>query len=89
MAAADVAPERHDMLRAAYEALVANGLPDGIVATSLLRGDGDEWLVLPRWRDRAALLAMRASGERPAAIALFEDAGARPRVGVFDVVVSA
>lgn len=89
IAAADVAPERADALRAAYEALVAGGLPDGIVETSLLRGEGDEWMVVTRWRNRAALNNMRASGEPPAAIVLFRDAGARPRVGVYDVVVAA
>jgi len=87
--AGDVPAGRDGELRTAYEALVAGGLPDGLVETSLLRGEGAEWMVATHWRDRAALMAMRASGEPPAAIALFEGVGARPRVGVYDVVVTA
>jgi heme-degrading monooxygenase HmoA len=86
--AADVPEGRVADLRSAYEALVASGLPEGLVETSLLQGEGDEWAIASRWRDRAALVALRASGEPPAALRLFTEVGARPRVGIFDVVVT-
>jgi heme-degrading monooxygenase HmoA len=89
MVAGTVPPERVAGLRAAYDQLVAGGFPDGLVETSLCRGQDDEWMVVTLWRDRAALVALRASGEAPAAVRLFTDAGARPRVGIFDVTATA
>lgn len=87
--AADVPDGRAADLQAAYEALVGTGLPDGLIETSLLHGNGAEWMIASRWRDRAALEAMRSSGEQPAALRLFAEVGAVPRVEVFDVVRTA
>jgi heme-degrading monooxygenase HmoA len=88
MVAGTVAPERAAGLQAAYDQLVAGPFPDGLIETSLCRGADDEWMVVTLWRDRAALLAMRASGQPPAAVQLLVDAGARPRVGVFDLTTT-
>ncbi len=87
MVAGNVPDDRVDDLVAGYRALLAGPFPDGLLETSLLRGDGHEWLVVTSWRDRAAIAAMRASGEPPAALRLFTEVGGQPRVGVFEVVV--
>jgi heme-degrading monooxygenase HmoA len=86
--AGTVPADRVAGLRAAYDQLVAGPFPDGLIETSLCR-EGDEWMVVTLWRDRAALIAMRASGEPPAAVRLFTEVGARPRAGIYDVTATA
>ena len=83
-----VPEERVPALRAAYDALLAGAFPDGLVETSLCRGDGGEWAVVTRWRDRAAIDAMRSTGATPAAVTLLQDAGAQPRVALYDVTAT-
>jgi quinol monooxygenase YgiN len=80
-----VAPEREAGLVAAYRALVAHTLPDGLVRTELLSGQDGHWRIQTLWRDRAALDAMRAAPEGPAAPRLFREAGAEPALALFDV----
>lgn len=75
----------HD-LTAAFENLLAGGLPDGLLETRLL-GDGQgHWAIHSLWRDRAALEAMRASPEPPAAPALFRRFAAEPALVVMQVL---
>ena len=68
------------------ERLVARPVPDGLVRTELLAGADAEWRIQTLWRDRAALDAMRASSEEPAAPALFRAVGAEPRLRVLQVL---
>lgn len=83
---AEVAEDQADDLVAAFEALVASGLPDGLLETRLL-GDGQgRWAIHSLWRDQAALAAMRASADPPAAPALFRRFGAEPSLGIWRVV---
>ena len=79
---ADVDEGRAQHLRSEFENLLAGGLPDGLLETRLL-GDGQgHWAIHSLWRDRAALDAMRASAEPPAAPALFRRFAAHgPSVG--------
>lgn len=71
----------------AFENLLKDVLPDGLLETRLL-GDGrGRWAIHSLWRDGAALDAMRASGE-PAAPAFFRRFGAEPTVGVMHVVAA-
>lgn len=71
----------------AFETLLAGGLPDGLLETQLL-GDGQgTWAIHSRWRDRAALDAMRAMPEPPAAPALFKRFGGQPELAIMRVVV--
>lgn len=88
MVAGNVPDDRLDDLVAGYQALLAGPFPDGLLETSLLRGDGHEWMVATLWRDREAIAAMRASGEPPAALRLFTEVGGQPRVGIYDVVAT-
>jgi hypothetical protein len=80
-----VAPDREAGLLAAYRQLVAQPLPDGLVRTELLSGQEGRWRIQTLWRDRAALDAMRADPEAPAAPRLFREAGADPQLALFDV----
>jgi len=83
---ATVEPAREGELAAAYQAVLADQLPDGLLASALLRGDGNQWQIATLWRDRAALDAMRAAPEPPAAPKVFRSVGAEPTLAVFDVV---
>lgn len=73
-------------LTAEFENLLAGGLPDGLLETRLL-GDGQgHWAIHSLWRDRAALDAMRASPEPPAAPALFRRFAAEPTLVVMQIL---
>jgi len=45
-------------------------VPDGLLRTELLRGQNGRWRIQTAWRDGAALDAMRAASEAPAALRL-------------------
>ncbi len=86
MVTAEVDESRAPELIAAYRTLLAEGLPDGLLETRLL-GDGQgHWAIHSLWRDRAALDAMRASGEPPAAPTLFRRFSAEPALTVMPVL---
>jgi hypothetical protein len=84
-----VDPDREDDLAAAYGRVLAGVIPDGLLASALLRGDGHQWQITTLWRDRAALdamlEAMRASVDMPAAPQVFRAVGAEPMLAVFEV----
>jgi len=73
-------------LAGAYQAVLAEQPPDGLVASALLRGEGNRWQIATLWRDRAALDAMRAGPEPPAAPRVFRSVGAEPTLAVFEVI---
>ena len=84
---ADVDQHRADDLAAEFEDLLGGGLPEGLLETRLV-GDGQgHWAIHSLWQDRAALDAMRASPEPPAAPALFRRFGAGPTLVVMQVLV--
>jgi hypothetical protein len=85
---AKVDPRRHGELLDGFSALMDGTLPDGLVRTELLRGQDETWRIQSLWRDRAALVAARDAGERPAALVLFERVGADHTHEVFTVVSS-
>ena len=85
---AEVDPSRDDELVDGFSALLGGALPDGLVRTELLRGQDGTWRIQSLWRDRAALMAAREAGERPAALVLFERVGAEHAHEVFTVVAS-
>jgi len=66
-------------------------LPDGIVESFLTRDtkDPSRFRLATIWRSAEALAAMRASGEKPKGVQMFETAGATPALSIFDVVVHA
>jgi hypothetical protein len=83
-----VAADREAALVARYHELLAQPMPNGLVRTELLRGQDGHWRIQTLWRDRAALDAMRAGPEPPAAPQLFRRVGGDPVLTVFDVVDS-
>ena len=84
---ADVDQGQAQELIAAYEMLLAGGLPDGLLETQLL-GDGQgHWAIHSLWRDRAALDAMRAAPEPPAAPTLFRRFSTEPALAIMSVLV--
>jgi len=87
---ATVDPAQEEHLVAAYQAVLDTDVPDGILASALLRGDGNQWQITTLWRDRAALDAMRARmharPELPAAPRVFREVGAEPTLAVLDVI---
>ena len=82
---ATVDPAREAELVAAFRRLTEDPTPDGLLRTELLRGPAGRWLVQTLWRDRAALDAMRAAPEPPAAPELFRSVGAEPALEILEV----
>lgn len=83
---AEVAARQADVLRETFEKAIVH-LDAGIVETFLLRGskDPERWQIVTLWESRAALDAMRQSGETPRGVLIFRTAGAEPLLSVFEV----
>lgn len=78
-------PDGAGDVAAEFARLLQDPLPDGLLRTELLRGPEGDWRIQSLWRDEGALEAMRASGEPPAAPALFRRLGAEPVLHVLRV----
>jgi heme-degrading monooxygenase HmoA len=76
---------REDDLRSAWQETTSQALPDGFIESSLLRADDGTWRIVTVWESEEAVMAMRASGERPAALVMFERAGSEPSVSMWTV----
>lgn len=87
MVSARVHEDRAQELTAAFEALLGEGLPDGLLRTQLLGDGAGNWMISSTWRDQAALDAMRAAREPPAAPRLFRHFSAEPTLVVMRVLV--
>ena len=75
---------REGDLRSAWEAKTAVP-PAGFIESSLLRAEDGTWRIVTVWESKEAVLTMRASGEPPAALAMFEQAGSTPSVSMWTV----
>jgi hypothetical protein len=84
---ADVDDSRSKDLVADFESMLSGGLPDGLLETRLLGDGAGHWAIHSLWRDRAALDAMRAAPEPPAAPALFRRFSAEPALAIMTVLV--
>jgi hypothetical protein len=78
-----VAGERAGDVLAAFTGLTQRPLPEGLLRSELLEGRDGEWKIVSLWRDQAALDAMRAGSEPPAAPALFRQLGAEPQLRIY------
>jgi heme-degrading monooxygenase HmoA len=76
---------REDDLRSAWEVTTAGALPAGFIESSLLRAEDGSWRIVTVWESKEAVMAMRASGESPAALVMFERAGSTPSVSMWTV----
>lgn len=82
---ATVPPESEPAVTEAYRA-VTTRLPHMVLHTVLVRGEANEWRIITLWRSREQLEEYRRSVGTPAAVKIFQDAGAEPTVTVLDVV---
>ena len=85
MVEAEVAPDRVPDLRDAWARAIAGDIPDGLFESKLLNAPDGRWRIVTVWESQEAVLAMRASGVPPAAVAMFEAAGATPTVSAWVV----
>lgn len=65
-------------------------LPPQMLQTFLLQDITDKtlWRILSVWKSREALDEMRNSGETPTGVLMFRNAGAEPKLSMFNVPVS-
>lgn len=82
---ATVPSDRVGELTEGFAALTRQALPDGLLRTELLGGTDGEWRIQSLWRDQAALDAMRAQPDPPAAPKLFREVGAEPALKFYVV----
>jgi len=75
---------REGDLRSAWDTATAV-LPAGLIESTLLRTDDGTWRIVTVWESREVVIALRASGEPPAAIAMFQAAGAAPSASLWTV----
>jgi hypothetical protein len=75
---------REGDLRSAWEDKTVV-LPAGLIESSLLRAEDGTWRIVTVWESKEAVMAMRASGEPPAAPIMFDRAGSHPSVSMWTV----
>lgn len=87
---AQVSPDKQAALEAAYSQAIGQ-LDPGITETFLLQNskDSSTWRIITVWESRAALEAMRQSGETPRGVIIFRTADTEPVLSVFDVIAHA
>ena len=85
---ATVDPAREAELLEGYRQMNEDVKPDGWMRSELLRGQDGAWRIQTTWRDREAVIALRQSGVRPAALDLLERVGAEHSHGVYTVELS-
>lgn len=73
---ATVDPAQEAELLEGFRQMIQGDKPEGMVRSELLRGQGGAWRIQTLWRDLEGLRAVRSSGQRPAALELFESLGA-------------
>jgi len=66
-------------------------LPPQMIQTFLLQDTADQslWRIVSVWKSREALDEMRNSGEMPTGVLMFRNAGAEPKLSIFNVPASA
>jgi hypothetical protein len=76
---------RESDLRSAWDERTSGQLPTGLVESYLMRADDGMWRIVTIWESKEAVMAMRAIVDKPTAILIFEQAGSRPSVSMWDV----
>ena len=80
-----VPAEAEQALLDGFRELAVQPHPEGLVRTELLRGQEGAWRIQTTWRDREAVLALRAAGARPAVLELLDGLGVQHSHAVFTV----
>ena len=83
---ATVDPSQEAELLAGFQSLLADQMPDGLIAQSCCETQPESGGSKTLWRDRATLDKMRVASE-PAAPRLFRSVGAEPTLQIFEVMV--
>ena len=88
---AQVPPDQWAALEQAYKEGIAGETDLGLVETFLLHNlkEPAQWRIATVWESRAALDAMRNSGQTPRGVLIFRAAGAEPVLSVSEVVAHA
>ncbi|HCY75787.1 MAG TPA: hypothetical protein DHV28_07680 [Ignavibacteriales bacterium] len=75
------------ILKDSFKEAVQN-LDEGIVETFLLQNPKDlsQWRITTLWSSSEALNAMRKKEEPPKGVIMFRNAGAEPKLSIFNVV---
>ncbi|TAM69225.1 MAG: hypothetical protein EPN48_07470 [Microbacteriaceae bacterium] len=82
---AEVPAERAGEVVSAYQAILEQDFPDGLLHTHLVHDGRGNWAIHTLWRDQAAIDAMRTGPRPPAAPALFRTLGAEPTLRILTV----
>ena len=82
---AAVPVERAGEVVSAYHAILAQDIPDGLLRTHLVHDGQGRWAIHTLWRDQAAIDAMRAGAQPPAAPTLFRNLGVEPTLTILTV----
>ena len=80
-----VSAEMRKVLVDGYGSARGEALPEGLLRTMLIRAGEDEYQIITVWESQEALDRMRSMG-KPKAVELFEAAGVKPTVKVFEMV---
>ncbi len=75
-----------ETLKASFNSAVTS-LDPGIVETFLVQtlNDANNWRIITIWENQEALDLMRASGETPRGVLIFQEANARPTLSIYTV----
>ncbi len=76
----------YDQLQKAYREHTGM-VPDSIVQSYLIQDQSDQnrWQILTIWRSVKDLVTMRASGETPTGVLIFNTVGAKPELSISDI----
>ncbi len=85
---AHVDPSREADLLRAFRETAGGPIPPFIRSSRLVRSTSDPtvWRVMTEFASMADLDAMRATGETPRGVVMFNEAGAQPTLAVYDIV---
>ncbi len=80
-----VPADREAELIEGFRRMTTAASPDGLIRSELLRGQEGRWRIQTTWRDREAVIALRASGTGPAAMRLLDSVGATHTHTIFTI----
>lgn len=83
---ARVESEDWDTLKTSFNTAIT-ALDTGIIETFLVQtlNDANTWRIITVWESDEALDLMRASGETPRGVLIFQEANARPTLSIYAV----
>ena len=85
---ANVEPGREGDLQRSFREAADSPIPPFILGSRLVRSLADPtlWRVMTEFASMADLEAMRATGETPRGVVMFNEAGAQPTLALYEIV---